>query len=138
MTDNKIKHLEFIQAVITRKNSNSFFIKGWSISIIAALFVLGADDFDEKYLMIALFTTIMFWILDGFFLSQERKFRALYNNIRTIKEEKIDFSMNTNQAKPNTRNSWFRSLFSYTLFLFYGFMIALLWLINYFLCSLSS
>mgnify|MGYP000871954660 CR=1 FL=1 len=31
MTDEQIKHLEFIQDVVTRMNSNSFQIKGWCI-----------------------------------------------------------------------------------------------------------
>lgn len=136
MADNKIKHLEFIQAVITRMNSNSFLIKGWSVTIVAALFVLGADKFDEKYLLIALFSTIMFWILDGYFLSQERKFRALYDHIRAKSDKEIDFSMNTAQTDlKSTRNSLHNSIFSNTLFLFYGFMIVMLLLIG---CILSK
>jgi len=136
MADNKLKHLEFIQAVITRMNSNSFLIKGWSVTIVAALFVLGSEKFDEKFLLIALFSTVMFWILDGFFLSQERKFRALYDHIRTLEEEEIDFSMNTGQADPQHQsNDWFHSTLSKTLFLFYGFMIVMLLVIG---CILSS
>jgi len=136
MADNKLKHLEFIQAVITRMNSNSFLIKGWSVTIVAALFVLGSEKFDEKYLLIALFSTIMFWILDGFFLSQERKFRALYDHIRALEEEKIDFSMNTGKEElKKSQNRWINSIFSPTLFLFYGFMIVMLLVIG---CILSS
>jgi hypothetical protein len=41
--DNKIKHLEFIQGVITRMNANSFQIKGWSVTITAALLALYAS-----------------------------------------------------------------------------------------------
>lgn len=36
MEEKKLKHLEFIQGVITRMNSNSFSIKTWMITIIAA------------------------------------------------------------------------------------------------------
>ena len=34
MNENKLKHLEFIQNIITRMNSNSFVIKGWSITLV--------------------------------------------------------------------------------------------------------
>ena len=32
MTEEQIKHLEFIQGIINRMNSNSFAIKGWAIT----------------------------------------------------------------------------------------------------------
>jgi hypothetical protein len=35
--ENKLKHLEFIQAVINRMANTSSLLKGWSIAIIAAL-----------------------------------------------------------------------------------------------------
>ena len=31
----KIRHLEMIQAVITRMASNSFMLKGWAVTLIA-------------------------------------------------------------------------------------------------------
>ena len=31
--ENKRKHLEFIQQVITRMNANSFLIKGWAVTL---------------------------------------------------------------------------------------------------------
>lgn len=37
-SDDKRKHLEFIQDVINRLSSNTFLFKGWSITIIVAVF----------------------------------------------------------------------------------------------------
>lgn len=51
--ENKIKHLEFIQNVITRMNSNSFMIKGWCVTLVAALFALGAKDSNVNFAIIA-------------------------------------------------------------------------------------
>jgi hypothetical protein len=39
MDENKRKHLEFIQGVITRMNTSSFLIKGWTITLVSALFL---------------------------------------------------------------------------------------------------
>jgi hypothetical protein len=37
----KEKHLELIQAVISRMAGNSFLLKGWSVTLAAALLALG-------------------------------------------------------------------------------------------------
>lgn len=124
--ENKRKHLEMIQNVITRMAGNLFFLKGWVITLIAALFVLSAKDSDTKYIVIALFPAIIFWILDGFFLSQERLFRSLYDDVRMREEKDIDFSMDTRKFKAEKRNGWMASMFSPTLVWFYVSMIVLM------------
>ena len=40
MLEEKLKHLEFIQNAINRMNANSFQIKGWMITITAALLAI--------------------------------------------------------------------------------------------------
>ena len=82
MTDEQLKHLEFIQAIITRMNSNSFQIKGWMITIVSALLALYASSKDNTaYIFIAIIPTILFWFLDAYYLQQERKFRGVYNDV---------------------------------------------------------
>jgi hypothetical protein len=61
MNENKLKHLEFIQNVITRLNGNSFLIKGWSVTIVAALFALAAKDSDTRLLLVAYVPVFAFW-----------------------------------------------------------------------------
>lgn len=123
MAENKRKHLEFIQNVITRMNTNSFLLKGWLVAIIAAIFSLGIRD-HESYIKIIIFCIFIFWFLDGFYLAQERKFRDLYNDVITKNERSINFSMST-EAYLNDRNSWIFTLFSPTLLTYYG-LIALM------------
>jgi len=38
MDEDQRKHLELIQAVITRMAGNSFLIRGWSVTLVSALF----------------------------------------------------------------------------------------------------
>lgn len=87
MTDQQIKHLEFIQSVVTRMNSNSFQIKGWTITIVSALLALYASSLTVTYIFVAIAPTILFWFLDAYYLQQERKFRGVYNDI--IKDTNI-------------------------------------------------
>jgi hypothetical protein len=116
---NKHKHLEFIQTAISRMAGNLFLLKGWSITLITGLFALAAKDTNQLYIVIAYFPLLIFWALDGYFLSMERRFRTLYEHVRKLKEEDIDFSMDTEPFKHDTRNSWGAAMRSRTLFVYY-------------------
>jgi hypothetical protein len=121
--ENKQKHLEFVQGAVNRMASNLFLLKGWTITLIAALFALAAKDTKNIYFLIAFFPALMFWALDAYFLSQERRFRALYDHVRALDESQIDFSMDTAPFKGIFRNSWAGAFLSRTLLTFYGVLI---------------
>ena len=92
----EMKHLEFIQGVITRMASNSFAMKGWMIAIISALLAIYADSKpkNECFLLVAAIATLLFWIIDAYYLYIERKYRKLYKDI--INDEKVTlFDMST-------------------------------------------
>ena len=129
--ENKRQHLEMIQGVINRMAGNLFFLKGWAITLIAALFALAAKDANLKYIIVAYFPVLIFWILDGYFLSQERLFRDLYDDVRKRDEKDINFSMDTREYRKNKRNSWICSMFSPTLLWFYVSLIVLMLVIIY-------
>lgn len=116
---NKIKHLEMLQLIISRLSSNSFLLKGWSVTLVVALFALSSNSTTRiHYFLLAYLPVILFWILDGYYLGQERAFRKLYEKVRTSPEDKVDFSMNT---KPLTSDckEWAKAFFSITLLVFY-------------------
>ncbi len=119
MSEKKLKHLEFIQNVITRMNTNSFLIKGWTITLISALFALAAKDSNIKFVLVSYIALPIFWGLDGFFLAMERRYRDLYNEVTSKTENEIDFSMDTNKFIKENK-TWICSCFSQTLIPFYG------------------
>ena len=118
--DRKIKHLEFIQGVINRLASDSFRLKGWSVVLVSALFVLSAREGRLELVSTAFVPVFVFWGLDGYFLWQERLFRALYDHVRVLAEDQVDFSMNVSSFKTSRARSWPGAMFSRTLLLFYG------------------
>jgi len=118
--EKKYKHLDFLQAAISRMAGNLFLLKGWSITLIAALFALSAKDSNKLYVVLAYYPLFVFWVLDGYFLAQERRFRALYDYVRTLPEDKIDFSMDTRPYAQDYPNTWLGSLLSRTLLIYYG------------------
>jgi len=130
--ENKLKHLEFIQGAINRMAGNLFFLRGWTITLITALLaLLVKKGTNPDYIFIVYFLVVIFWILDGYFLSQERLFRDLYNYVRTLDEKDIDFSMNTDEYKKDKKNSWLCAMFSPTLLVFYLSLAGVALLIKY-------
>lgn len=128
----KSKHLEFIQNIINRMAGNLFFLRGWTITLIAALLALFIKGTTSNYIIYFLLALILiFWILDGYFLSQERLYRALYNHVRKLEEKEINFSMDTSKYKKDKKNTWICSIFSPTLLIFYLPLILISFLITY-------
>lgn len=119
MSEQQIKHLEMIQAVITRMAANSFMLKGWSVTLVSALFALAAKDADARYVLVSYFPVAMFWFLDGYFLFQERLFRKLYDKARVDKGSNSDFSMNT-VGLEEKEATWASAILSRTLLIFHG------------------
>lgn len=71
-------HLDHIQAIITRHNSNSFMIKGWTITIVTAILALAGTWKEPILAIVALVPILVFWILDSLYLANERCFVSLY------------------------------------------------------------
>ncbi len=91
--ENKHKHLEMIQGVITRMGSNSFIIKGWSITAIGAMYAYWLAKRDYLILVLILGVVLLFWFHDAYYLYLERGFRNLYDEVRKKDDDKIDFGM---------------------------------------------
>ena len=119
---NKQTHLEMIQGIVNRLSHNSFLLKGWSVILISAMFALAAKDKNELFIFLAYFPAISFWCLDAYFLWQERLFRALYNHVRMMDENGIDYSMDVNKASI-TGITWTSAFLSRTLVSFHGVIV---------------
>ena len=96
--ENKRNHLLMIQGIIDRMGRNSFSLKEWSIGIMIAIFAFAGKN-THKAVIITLIPLIVFWFLDAYYLMLERKFRALYDDVRLKDESSIDFNMNFNIRK---------------------------------------
>lgn len=117
--DKKIKHLDFIQRVIDRQAKNSFLLKGWVITLVAAIFALSINEEIFRKSIFVYFLIFIFWMLDTYYLWQERKFRCLYNNVRKLKEDKVDFDMNTKEIAKEEGYSLIDAAVSPTILVFY-------------------
>lgn len=111
--EKKLKHLEMIQNAINRLANNSFSLKLKSFIFVAVILGFTIKDFDMG-IWLPLIPTFAFWGLDGFYLRQEKLFRALYDKVRQKSDEDIDFSMDVSVVKPKVK-SWVGVCFSWTI-----------------------
>ncbi|AHY14035.1 MULTISPECIES: hypothetical protein [Citrobacter] len=102
--DAKIAGLGFLQSIISRMASNSFYIKGWDLTIFIGVIALKKDvtHYGNAIFWALIVTSISFFLLDAYYLQQERIFRKVYN---ILSEKKFDdegvnfFRVNPTQYK---------------------------------------
>ena len=74
--ENKIKHLEMIENIIERMAKNSFQLKAWAMTLVTVVGALGAKEADKRFMLLAFVPIIGFWLLDAFYVQQERRYKA--------------------------------------------------------------
>ena len=129
------KHLEFLQNNINRMNQCSFQMKGWAITVASALIALYASSITEAnsgnqlYLYSAIASSFLFWYLDSLYLSKERKFVAIYNDVIGVgnsKRQKVE-PINEYEIPVNRYKGWkyciFRAMISPSEIVLYGVII---------------
>ena len=79
---------------------------------------IAAINSEDWILPVAFLPAVAFWGLDGYFLRQERLFRRLYDRARQVEENHVDYSMNIRTFR--SEETWLRSTFSRSLWLFHG------------------
>ena len=84
-------HLNIMQGVINRMAENNRACKVWCVTLVAATLVLVARTGEPQHALIALVPTLLFWVLDAYYLGLERRFRKSYSScVGKIHDGKID------------------------------------------------
>jgi len=123
MNNDKIKHLEFIQNIINRMNTNSFQIKRMTVTIVAALLAVYASTSSVLFLYVPIIPTLLLWFLDSYYLQQERKFRGVYNDVTGLKKiievKPYEMPIHKYTKKIDNQFSFWNVFFSKTIFWLY-------------------
>ncbi|WP_326545195.1 hypothetical protein QGN32_15210 [Mycolicibacterium sp. ND9-15] len=114
------KHMDYVQAVITRLANNSFLMKGWALTLSSALLGFAITQKHAGLALAAIVPVTAFWLLDTYYLRQERAFRDMYADIaaKRLRDFKID-------PKPYAENQPWSVGFSVSLRIFYLAIIVL-------------
>ncbi|HCG8581357.1 TPA: hypothetical protein NJ575_004631 [Vibrio parahaemolyticus] len=106
-------YLVLIQGVITRMANNAFLVKGWSVTLTAALLAVGGslsnmDSFNQPLFLVINCGCILFFLwLDSYFYYNEKKYRELYDyacDTSRFKNEHL-FNLNPNLLTPESEDN---------------------------------
>jgi hypothetical protein len=127
--DQRVKHLELIQAVVGRLGTDGFLVKGWALTVAGAFLGFAINKSNWQLAVVALLPATAFWGLDAYFLRCERLFRCLYSKVRA-KDQAIEpffmgatgdrFVKLASQGSDGDVESWWNTVLSRTLVAFYG------------------
>lgn len=118
------QELEHIQNIIDRQASNSFKIKGWTVTLVVVALLFRTNNFQ---LFAAFIPLIGFWYLDAYYLRQERKFRELFDWVRLNRDDTDDhlFDMDPSRFEDKVDGTT-QLMTTRSMFTFYGTIAGLL------------
>ncbi len=103
MTEAKIRHLEMIQGAMNRASDNSLRVKGFAMLLLAGTMALALREgasgsvIPSPIAIVLLVIVVFLWLLDFYFIRQADLYRILYNEVRRLADDEIDFSMESGQ-----------------------------------------
>ena len=130
MDENKIAYLQMIQEPIGRMSTASAIFKGFAATIVAGIAALSYCDVNTYILGLSFVPVLLFALLDIYYLQLEKKYRYLYEQVRTDEHE-VDFSMKLTKNKKAAKARIWDCAKSPSIWLFYPAMIAILSAVMY-------
>lgn len=130
-----LKHLEFLQNIISRLSNKSASCKTWAITLTSAILVISLDECSIPIWIFLLPVSIMYF-LDSFYLGLERNFIKIFNQfVKKMHNGNIE---KTNIFEIKSRKSNFfqqlwlslSQIFRYSTLMFYIPFITIIILLN--------
>jgi carbon starvation protein CstA len=116
-------YLNILQGIIARMASNSANCKTWCVSLVSVILLVIAFKDKPNYFWITLIPTAFFFLLDSYYLAQERSFRDIYNEFISDLHSGHAKTNRLFILKPlegmNMVNSLFASSLSFSIYPFY-------------------
>lgn len=120
----QFREINLIQDVIKRMANNSFLIKGWAVTLVVITMLLRGTN---TQILIAFIPVIAFWILDAYYVRQERMYRELYKWVITNRLSSNEHMYDLNARRfENDVDSIPATMISITLLCFYGTILLIL------------
>ncbi|MBE9112052.1 hypothetical protein IQ273_21845 [Nodosilinea sp. LEGE 07298] len=122
-------HLTILQQVIQRMASNSESSKTWCVTLVSAILVIVVDKGNPNYVWISVIPTILFLILDTYYLALERGFRGSYNSfVKKIHTGTVEISdLFVVIPSGSLLRNFFKSLTSLSIWPFYTVLLAMVY-----------
>lgn len=96
--EDRRKHLDYIQAVVTRQSAASSSAKGWLLPIVTATFGFAFTQNSWPLAALGLVAVVLFAYLDANYLRSEKRFRRLYNSVAQSRKMLPHFTLDPADA----------------------------------------
>ncbi|MFZ3054375.1 MAG: hypothetical protein WA091_00075 [Minisyncoccales bacterium] len=118
------KEASIIQSIIKRKSTDSFMIKGWTVTLIVATLILQGE---KLQVLVAFIPLLSFWFLDAYYQQQMSMYKKLYqwDITNRINTDEYLFDMNAKGRFKDKVPSRPQIMLADKLISFYGSMIIL-------------
>lgn len=97
-SDDRRKHLDYIQAVITRQSAASSSTKSWLLPVVTATFGFALTQDSWPLAALGIVSVLLFAYLDANYLRSEKRFRNLYNTVARSHRMVPDFTLDPSDA----------------------------------------
>ncbi|MGM4895934.1 hypothetical protein [Tardiphaga sp. 839_C3_N1_4] len=116
----RVKHLEMVQALVTRMAGYGVSFKTYCITVVTAVLGFAFSLKVPNVALLALLPLLTFAAIDAQYLRLERRFRGLFNAVRTQDwATPPSFEINLSSAPPS---SYWSALSSWSIVCFYGLL----------------
>ncbi|WP_216642286.1 hypothetical protein [Micromonospora sp. WMMA2032] len=96
--DDRRKHLDYIQAVVTRMSAASSAAKGWLLPVVTATYGYSLTKKVTSVALLGVGAVLLFGFLDANYLRQEKAYRRLYDAVARRTHEIPLFSLDPSHA----------------------------------------
>jgi len=123
-----LKETEIAQDIISRMASNSFLIKGWTVTLVVASLLITGTSYHHY---VAFLPWLIFWYYDAYFLRMEKLYRKLYGWLVKNRPNNDEFLLDMDKASLEKRFGrevpcTLQVMFSKTLVAFYGLLLIII------------
>jgi len=96
--EDRRKHLDFIQAVVTRMSAASSSAKAWLLPVVTATYGYALTRNAESVALLGIAAVLLFLFLDVNYLRQEQAYRRLYDAVAKKTRDVPLFSLDPSEA----------------------------------------
>jgi histidine triad (HIT) family protein len=97
-SEDRRKHLEFIQAVIARMSAASSNSKSWLLPVVTATYGFALTEHSAPVALLGIAAVALFMYIDANYLRLERNYRDLYRTVAKGTKQIPVFSLDTTDA----------------------------------------
>ena len=127
----KVAHLNMLVSMLDMVNRSDVSAKRWAVSFTAVFLALATQQQGFRIAYLACVPLVLLWYVDAQNYRKEALINAMFERVRNLPEESVDFSIDL-EALPEAKRSMIWWMFSGPALSFYASMIAGVVVVDYF------